>query len=224
MTQEAELKNARNMSDATGTVWLDAYRTTVTWLLDLPAWEQRSFVRLPLLLRSRTGSGDIFSLTTQICPECLLDSAGSYERQIFRLAVLTCCPWHGLMLIDECIRCRSQFHVGRYDGGRHCTRCGFDLTTEGHAKAASGVVSFQMKLAKRFAPGSTDRRFHLSPPEPLNSLVSPSRRIPQFGFEQARQADRHRILECVAQARVSRMSARRARRPKQPGALKQERL
>lgn len=90
---------------------------------------------LPLLKYHRIHRG--FGM--QFCPLCLKEDAIPYFRKVWRLALYTFCPAHGVILHDRCPQCGNgvSFHRQR-DGDwplrgfvalSFCTHCGFDLAT-----------------------------------------------------------------------------------------------
>lgn len=73
----------------------------------------------------------------QYCPLCLGSDAVPYYRLSWRLAFMTFCPIHQVLLCDRCPDCHSpiNFHRGEMGKGRvddahemsMCHECGFDL-------------------------------------------------------------------------------------------------
>lgn len=65
----------------------------------------------------------IRSLRPKVCPNCLIDSA--YVRKVWDLAVVTACPIHKCLLLDECPRCKNFIPWVRGQVS-HC-RCELDF-------------------------------------------------------------------------------------------------
>lgn len=86
---------------------------------------------LKMYHRKRKGFG------LQYCPACLAEDNAPYFRKQWRLALLTVCRRHGLMLLDRCPTCHTPIAVHRVDMSKlmagedfslsFCHACGFDL-------------------------------------------------------------------------------------------------
>lgn len=73
----------------------------------------------------------------QFCPQCLAEDVEPYFRVHWRVAVLTFCPTHSIVLHDRCPACGSAVAFHRSELGRPsvldagpmclCHLCGFDL-------------------------------------------------------------------------------------------------
>ena len=80
----------------------------------------------------------------QFCPLCLRADEVPYYRRSWRLAFMTVCPEHEVMLQDRCPQCESPLSFHRAEMGRGgvddalemsmCHACGMDLR-ESHAQA-----------------------------------------------------------------------------------------
>ena len=96
-------------------------------------WSGKQQWLLPLHIFHRTRRG----FGTQFCPICLQVGKEPYFRRIWRLAIYTFCPSHGIMLHDRCPRCQQAIAYYRQGMGRDwieepsrlsiCVNCGFDL-------------------------------------------------------------------------------------------------
>lgn len=74
---------------------------------------------------------------TQFCPHCLFEDAEPYFRRKWRLALVTMCDRHGIMLHDRCSACEAPVIWFRNELGHRrelaigqsakCWQCGFDL-------------------------------------------------------------------------------------------------
>jgi hypothetical protein len=65
----------------------------------------------------------------QFCPLCLREDRVPYLRLTWRLAFVTVCPVHRILLMDRCPSCNEPVHVLRMGGMRNmaCASCGADL-------------------------------------------------------------------------------------------------
>jgi TniQ. len=88
---------------------------------------------LPLHIYHRTRHG----FGTQFCPICVQVAKEPYFQRIWRLALYTFCPYHGIMLHDRCPKCKQAVAYFRQGIGAEsyteanplsiCVNCGFDL-------------------------------------------------------------------------------------------------
>ena len=78
-----------------------------------------------------------------VCPECLKDEP--FSRQLWSHRMATCCPDHGLRLLDRCDICQSPISHDRWHA-QYCT-CGADLRLQGSTKASDGERIFSALLA-----------------------------------------------------------------------------
>ena len=67
----------------------------------------------------------------QYCPQCLIDDKDPYFRRAWRLAFVTVCAVHNVMLMDRCPVCEVplNFYRNQYecDSITYCSECGYDL-------------------------------------------------------------------------------------------------
>ncbi len=83
-----------------------------------------------------------------VCPECLKDAP--YSRQLWSHRMATCCPDHGLRLIDRCDICMSLISHDRWHA-QYCM-CGADLRLQVSNKASDGERIFSSLLTGQ-SPG-----------------------------------------------------------------------
>ncbi len=103
----------------------------------------------------------------KVCPECLRESA--HCRRAWDLAVVTTCPVHRCMLIDECPKCASRIHWNR-SATSVCPSCEFDWR---HGDAAA--VEQEIKLSRHIhrlcgLPAGEDEQNDLRGTNPLLDL------------------------------------------------------
>jgi hypothetical protein len=108
----------------------------------------------------------------QYCPYCLAEDEEPYYRRRWRLAFVTVCVKHGVVLRDRCPRCDAAVNFHRDELGIRskyaaetttlCHECGFDLRdararSEGgrDIRADEGEVEFQVKLLNAVRDGWT---------------------------------------------------------------------
>ena len=80
----------------------------------------------------------------KICPACLSES--SHTRMVWDLAMVTCCPIHGCLLIDHCPGCSKP--VSWHRKGVSTCKCEFDFRTIA-PEPASEAGSLVTRLAYR---------------------------------------------------------------------------
>ena len=61
----------------------------------------------------------------KICPACLAES--NHARMVWDLSMVTCCPFHGCLLIDHCPGCGNRINWNRK--GVSTCKCNYDLRT-----------------------------------------------------------------------------------------------
>jgi len=95
----------------------------------------------------------------QFCPWCLREDVVPYFRKSWRLAFVVTCERHGIVLSDDCPRCRAPISYHEGDFGKDflrdfcpltlCPRCGWDLRIEISPApiAESEIQKFQRKLS-----------------------------------------------------------------------------
>lgn len=96
-----------------------------------PFGNTRWILPLGIYHRTRRGYG------TQFCPLCLFNDSEPYFRRRWRLALVTMCDRHGIMLHDRCPACEAPIIWFRNELGHRqelatgqsakCWQCGFDL-------------------------------------------------------------------------------------------------
>ncbi len=63
----------------------------------------------------------------QFCPVCLASDRQPYFRRRWRLALITACTEHGVLLRDSCLACEEAIHPHRAPSLTECYRCGESL-------------------------------------------------------------------------------------------------
>src|SRR5581483_6827440 len=103
----------------------------------------------------------------QYCPHCLAGDTVAYYRRRWRLAFITICDRHRILLQDRCPACGSLVNFHRTELGNFrmrmaesltkCYVCGFDLRTPSKSEANclvnSDEVSFSAKLVSSLKSG-----------------------------------------------------------------------
>jgi hypothetical protein len=92
---------------------------------------------LPWILTLKTYHRKRRGFGLQFCPTCLAEDSVPYFRKRWRVACLTRCQKHGILLLDRCPSCATAVAVHRIDmanssrieniGLSYCHACGFDL-------------------------------------------------------------------------------------------------
>lgn len=79
----------------------------------------------------------------QFCPICLVDDRPIYVRR-WRLAFVTTCSRHGILLRDRCPHCAAPVHLHEMESLADCYRCGQDIrrTTQ---PAAPAILQWQRR-------------------------------------------------------------------------------
>jgi hypothetical protein len=81
----------------------------------------------------------------QCCPDCIAQDNSRYCVQ-WRLAWHTCCPIHGVTLVDRCGRCLAPLQPELLRAGAmlsDCHRCGAALSGGARSAAAEAALAFQ---------------------------------------------------------------------------------
>jgi len=130
----------------------------------------------------------------QWCPLCFQSDDVSYFRQHWRLAFVSCCPRHGVILADRCHDCGSSALPFKL-GPNLCHRCGADARDHPVVIGESAAIQLEYQLIKR----AYDGRTWLVPYEPVYPIAyfDIIRRLMQliaFGdhSQQLREAIAHR--------------------------------
>lgn len=107
----------------------------------------------------------------QFCPRCLAEDKEPYFRRRWRLAFVTVCVEHGVVLKDRCPRCGEAVNFHRDELGLRnknaatsmtlCHACRFDLRNVGEGSVGNGVgveadaaeVEFQERLLNAVRDG-----------------------------------------------------------------------
>lgn len=82
----------------------------------------------------------------QYCPSCLGTDAKPYFRRAWRLAFVTSCTIHGLLLRDRCPHCQAPVHQHASASAIHCFKCGGGLCKPSQAIARHGHIAWQRSL------------------------------------------------------------------------------
>ncbi|MDT6997662.1 TniQ family protein [Burkholderia cenocepacia] len=94
-----------------------------------------------------------------LCPACLEDAP--YSRAAWEIALVSCCPWHGTMLVDRCSQCGLPISIRRK---KVCQcRCGHDYreirpdtVPEGAIKIAHNINNIIWRSGKQHSPLGMD--------------------------------------------------------------------
>lgn len=87
----------------------------------------------------------------QYCPKCLCKMKAPYFKKIWRLAFVTCCPEHSIMLHGGCPACNSPIHLRKCseitlthgtNEPAFCLTCGYDLRESKIKKAPQDLLQF----------------------------------------------------------------------------------
>ncbi len=125
------------LSRRTGTPMATAERTCLRTLEGrlFPQFKQSG--TLPWVLAIGMYHRKRSSYGQQFCPLCLAEDEVPYYRRAWRLAFMTVCPLHEVMLHDRCPQCESPLNFHRAEMGRGvlndslemtmCHACGMDL-------------------------------------------------------------------------------------------------
>lgn len=106
------------------------------------AGAQRWALRQGIYNRQRTGFGH------QWCAACLRSDSVPYSRLVHRLALVSTCPTHGVVLVDRCHGCGepSRPHKATRNKPIHCDRCGADRREAPQSAASSRALQFEARL------------------------------------------------------------------------------
>jgi len=106
----------------------------------------------------------------QFCPRCLAEDETAYYRRHWRLAFITCCTTHSVVLFDRCQKCRAPVNFHRDEMGTRskytsssivrCYACKADLREDIPKSSLSpsdpNVQAFQIALAGTMAQGGIE--------------------------------------------------------------------
>jgi hypothetical protein len=109
----------------------------------------------------------------QFCPACLAEDAQPYFRRSWRLAFVTVCPKHRLLLSDSCSHCQNPVQIRYIDRGSsrrdvgqnsiiHCYACGADLRQNHQFSATKSSIPqslLQVTLTYNFKRSKSDHWF-----------------------------------------------------------------
>lgn len=130
--ERADRLRAATLHRYEGTLYEQLGQAYTPWVLSLGVYHR---------LRKRHGQ--------QFCSECLRESE-PWMRLDWRLAWVTCCLKHGLVLHDACPRCETPmvFHRSAVDitGHLRCHCCGADLVRRNSPTASAHMTRFQAWL------------------------------------------------------------------------------
>ena len=93
----------------------------------------------------------------QFCPLCLLEDEQAYLRKSWRIAFITTCEKHEVILHDRCEHCKQPMMPHRADmtsktgvpaniGIEFCGSCGKKFTDSGTIKATPDAIAFQRMI------------------------------------------------------------------------------
>lgn len=103
-------------------------------------------------------SGNTRHFGQQICPACLREDLMPYYRGQWRLALMTSCHIHTLLLLDRCPSCGEAIQVLKSDECQNthssCWRCGIDFRSSPTTQAEypSTVRVFNKFITDNWAP------------------------------------------------------------------------
>lgn len=103
-----------------------------------------------------------------VCPQCIAE--GKPNQQLWRHALATACPDHGLRLVDQCCRCRA--HLTPSDASFRACSCGFAYQDFIRERAEPEELAVSVLLAsdgREASPAIT--LFGLSPPRSVASFL-----------------------------------------------------
>lgn len=126
----------KTMCEHTGTNYWDIYHTTLATYRTLLYPNRRRSGQLRWILPVRTHAMTRNGYGQQFCPRCLEEDQIPYFRKAWRVALVTFCPKHQVMLHDACPSCGVPLVFHRSDFGVEqekpkpifsCYNCGFDF-------------------------------------------------------------------------------------------------
>lgn len=82
----------------------------------------------------------------QYCPTCLATDALPHFRKRWRIAFVTSCTTHGVLLHDRCPTCAEPVHQHAAASPRHCAACGSDLCMSTAPVARHDHLDWQANL------------------------------------------------------------------------------
>lgn len=124
---------------ATARATLEQYADTL--FSDLDNSRKRHWI-LPLGIRHRLHQAH----GLQFCPACLANEDTRYFRVEWRLALVSTCQQHGLVLHDRCWKCGSGLNPHRLPQGAsisQCYCCGAELSLSEQRLASAPALAFQ---------------------------------------------------------------------------------
>ena len=89
----------------------------------------------------------------QYCPSCLAEDPSPYFRRRWRLAFVTSCVTHGVLLRDRCPTCAEPVHQHDAMSALHCSSCGGELCVPTERVATHGHLSWQARLEAGLVQG-----------------------------------------------------------------------
>lgn len=106
------------------------------------AGPQRWALRQGVYNRQRTGFGH------QWCAACLRSDPVPYSRLVHRLALVSTCPTHGVVLVDRCHGCGepSLPHKATRNKPTHCDRCDADRREAPQSAGSSRTLQLEARL------------------------------------------------------------------------------
>lgn len=98
------------------------------------------------LLPTTVKSNDRRRRGLQFCPQCLTSDRIPYFRRRWRLAFVTMCTTHSILLRDGCPTCGEIVHPHRALSPTHCFRCGESLCAPTATAPRSEYLAWQREL------------------------------------------------------------------------------
>ena len=116
----------------------------------------------------------------QYCPRCLREDREPYFRKSWRLAFITLCSKHNVLLLDRCPRCGSPVNFHRDEMGDRnkacaqslvcCHKCAFDLRRSTVQTAKKIVTAVDAKNQNILLAGIEQRWVQLHNAQPIYCL------------------------------------------------------
>ena len=104
----------------------------------------RRLSRFPTINGSIAGGYFLRKAAVAVCSECLRESG--YIRQAWHHQLVTACPQHRVVLIDQCPECQTPLELNR-GAVSHC-RCGCDLTLADSRRADAANIFVSSMLMR----------------------------------------------------------------------------
>lgn len=111
----------------------------------------------------------------QYCPRCLRSDGEPYFRRRWRLAFMTVCETHGVLLLDKCQRCGAPVNFHRVEPRQEsiecCFRCGFNLNKARTSKLVRCQDLCCLSAERRWLDAIRQGYIRVSSEEAVDSLL-----------------------------------------------------